>query len=273
MKGLLFGGCSFTWGQGLYFYSDLDNLPHHGLGFGFNFKEITEPMMRYKNAVRYPRLVANHFDTFEVFKDDTGILHGNGGSEDETFGFFDNIFNVQKKFRYSDFSYIIIQLSNVWRNDFIFELDDITYRTKLLDNSVDNHIKSEFKQLPEFHKYCEINGYSFSDIEKKHLYLQHKRLQEKIIFYEQKGLKVKILNWMGDFNEHYILNQQFYKGRILKLYYEDKTFTTINELMMTNEDMIIQTDLMKNYNLVCEDRHPSKLCHRVIADSIIKQII
>lgn len=26
MKGILFGGCSFTWGQGLYFYSDLPNL-------------------------------------------------------------------------------------------------------------------------------------------------------------------------------------------------------------------------------------------------------
>ena len=26
MKGLLFGGCSFTWGQGLYFYSDLPDL-------------------------------------------------------------------------------------------------------------------------------------------------------------------------------------------------------------------------------------------------------
>ena len=26
MKGILFGGCSFTWGQGLYFYSNLPNL-------------------------------------------------------------------------------------------------------------------------------------------------------------------------------------------------------------------------------------------------------
>ena len=32
MKGILFGGCSFTWGQGLYFYSDLNRLTYIGYG-------------------------------------------------------------------------------------------------------------------------------------------------------------------------------------------------------------------------------------------------
>ena len=27
MKGILFGGCSFTWGQGLYYYSNLNRVP------------------------------------------------------------------------------------------------------------------------------------------------------------------------------------------------------------------------------------------------------
>ena len=31
MKGLVFGGCSFTWGQGLYYYSDLPRLKEPAL--------------------------------------------------------------------------------------------------------------------------------------------------------------------------------------------------------------------------------------------------
>ena len=141
MKGILFGGCSFTWGQGLYFYSDLVNLPYGSQNYGFNYKEVNESMLRYKNAVRFPRLVANHFETFEVTKDDLGKLYGNGGSEDETFAYFEYLFNVERKFKYNDFDYIVIQLSNVWRNDFVFELNGIEYKTKIMELLLYDHIE------------------------------------------------------------------------------------------------------------------------------------
>ena len=36
IKGILFGGCSFTWGQGLYHYSNLSNLPATSENHSFN---------------------------------------------------------------------------------------------------------------------------------------------------------------------------------------------------------------------------------------------
>ena len=68
MKGILFGGCSFTWGQGLYHYSNLSNLPASSENRTFNSRVITEAMIRHKNSIRFPRLVANHLNTFEVCK-------------------------------------------------------------------------------------------------------------------------------------------------------------------------------------------------------------
>ena len=92
IKGLLFGGCSFTWGQGLYHYSNLSYLQEASENRSFNSRAISEAMIRHKNSIRFPRLVANHLNTFEVCKDDIGKLYGNGGSEDETFDFFDYLF-------------------------------------------------------------------------------------------------------------------------------------------------------------------------------------
>ena len=65
MKGIIFLGCSYTWGQGLYFYSDLKQLPYGTQNYGFNYKEVNESMLRYKNAVRFPRLVSQHFETWQ----------------------------------------------------------------------------------------------------------------------------------------------------------------------------------------------------------------
>ena len=112
MKGIIFLGCSFTWGQGLYFYSDLPDLIYPPNETTYERHHLTDAHLRYKDTIRYPRLVANHFNTFEMVK------NVNGGSEDETFDFFDRIFENEKRFYYDDFEYMVIQLSYVYRNKF-----------------------------------------------------------------------------------------------------------------------------------------------------------
>jgi hypothetical protein len=271
MKGILFGGCSFTWGQGLYFYSDLPNLPFNIQNHGFNPKEISESMLRYKNSIRYPRLVSNYFETFEVLKDDVGALLGNGGSEDESFEYFDYLFNVEKKYRYSDFSYIILQLSNIWRNDFHFELNGINYKTKIHDNNLYNQIKRDFVRGVKFDEYCEINNYSFSDIEMLHKKQQLKRLKNEIIFYNGNGIEVKIVSWHSDlFMES--LKDDFFNNVFIKLNYKNEITDSIQSLMSFSEEMVIETDLKNKKGIRCQDRHPSKECHKIIAESIIENL-
>ena len=271
IKGLLFGGCSFTWGQGLYYYSNLSNLPSTFENRSFNSRNITESMIRHKNSIRFPRLVANHLGTFEVCKEDIGKLRGNGGSEDETFSFFDYLFNVERKFTYDDFSHIIIQLSNPYRNHFEFELDGVTHKTKILNTHLYNGVDNDIVGGKEFDEYCRLNNYTIDDIQDLHLKKQYKRLKEKVIFYNKKGIDVKIICWFDDVIS-YSENDDFFNDKVIKFKNKNKEFGTIMRLMESEEEMVIEDDLKKNKNFLISDRHPSKLCHEVIANSIINKL-
>lgn len=272
IKGLLFGGCSFTWGQGLYHYSNLSNLPASSENRSFNSRGITESMIRHKNSIRFPRLVANRLNTFEVCKEDIGKLHGNGGSEDETFDFFNYLFNVERKFTYDDFSHIIIQLSNPYRNYFEFELDGVTHKTKILNTHLYNGIDDDIVGGKEFDEYCQLHNYTIDDIQEQHLIKQHKRLKERVVFYNKKGIDVKIICWFDDIIYSYEKNR-FFNDKVIKLKNKNKEFGTIMRLMESEDEMVIEGDFKKNKNMTVLDRHPSKLCHEVIANSIVDNLI
>jgi hypothetical protein len=264
MKGLLFGGCSFTWGQGLYFYSELPNLfnPSSETYFG---DKVTDSHKKFAETLRYPRLVANHFKTFEVFK------NINGGSEDETFQFFKRIFNDPKKilfdsnvcyerYIYEDFSYVIIQLSHIYRNKFYFELDgEKCFTNSRPINGWDDTTKLE--------KWMEINNYSVGDWLDQLKKEQYERLLKELKFYESKGIQTKILSWHNDLIEH-IKNDEFLNERFIQIRYEDKVYDTIHDLQTNHSEMYIKSDPYFN-GYVYSDHHPSKKCHEIIANSII----
>lgn len=66
-KGILGIGDSFMWGESLYFYSDLPNLPF-GRQHNFDFNSITEGFVGYKNKYRFIQLLADYYDTWCTVK-------------------------------------------------------------------------------------------------------------------------------------------------------------------------------------------------------------
>ena len=66
-KGILGIGDSFMWGESLYFYSDLPNLPF-SKEHNFDFDSMTEGMVAYKNKHRFIQLVADYYDTWCTVK-------------------------------------------------------------------------------------------------------------------------------------------------------------------------------------------------------------
>lgn len=271
MKGILFGGCSFTWGQGLYFYSDLPNLYNPKNIYEFPGHKVTEAQIRFKNTLYYPRLIANHFNTFEVVKP------FNGGSDDESFDFFKHVFDVPNvkffpkrekrdiftpkaldKFTYDDFDYIVIQLSAILRNEFYFNIGNQTF-TSLF--SAKNHRILE---------YMKINNYTFDDCYEQFLDQQFNRLKTELMFYESKGIKIKIILWFNDLLSR-IQNDIFFKDKIITLNYDNKVFDNVLELGDSYDEMYIITDPYfkgKKFN----DYHPSKLLHQLIAEGVIRSI-
>lgn len=261
MKGILFGGCSFTWGQGLYFYSNLPHLYnptniHEFLGY-----KVTPAQIHFKNTIRYPRIVANHFNTFEIVRTE------NGGSDDETFDFFRKVFtdkndiissNFLDRFDYNDFDYIIIQLSGILRNKFNFTINQKSFSGIL---SVKNH---------KILEYMKTYNFTFEDCYTQFLQQQFDRLKTELMFYESKGIKSKIVLWFDDLYNH-IKDDDFLKNKVVVFNYKDTLIYTIKELQDNYSEMLIVSDpYFKDTKF--NDAHPSKLCHNIIANGIISSI-
>lgn len=254
MKGIIFAGCSFTWGQGLYYYSDLPNvIPQTDENFHPN--NLTEAHIKFKDSIRFPRLVANHFNTFEI------VRKPNGGSDKMSMDFIKNILNggsEDGKYYVEEIDYIVFQTSQVVRNGYNFVYNDVRYN--ITDKGVDEIfikwlIQEKLTYEEWFSNFCQQ---VFDDIKKF------------FIFYEEKGIKTRILSWQNDLVP-LILKDNFMNERHIKLNYSTERYNSIEDLVNNVQNMLISNDFFTFTNPI-NDRHPSKLCHKTIANSIINNI-
>ena len=257
MKGILLDGCSYTWGHGLWYYSDLKDKPS-------DVNKIKDCHKKYKDSLKFGRLVANYFETFEIDKEHTG------GSDDISFEFFETIFKEKhnayltlQKYDYNDVEYIIFQTSQLLRNKFYFTLDGVEQYSILWESS-------EGYNLENYYKWLISNNLTFEDGINLHIKNQIERIKSKFEFYESKGIKTKLFCLEDDYLPH-ILVDRWFENRFIPLYYKNKRYNSIKELTKDHNFLIIMNDNESFLNPPF-DGHPSKLCHRVIADSIIKNI-
>lgn len=258
MKGILFGGCSFTWGHGLWHYSDIEYTGYPKI----NVIDITDAHVKYKDTLAFPTLVANHFNTFAIQKKMTG------GSEDITFDFFDTAlygyvserFTTTERYTYGDIDMIIIQLSQIHRNRFYFTLDgNVEY--SVLWNGINSHNHDKLQ------KWLSINNLDFDQCIEIHIDNQLVRLENRLKFYESKGIKTRLIVW----DHLYIKKLKQNPYLIDRLVLLMNKYETIDHLMGNEKNMAICNDFEHFINPPT-DEHPSKLCHRVIADSLIQNI-
>lgn len=271
MNGIVFCGCSFTWGQGLYYYSDLKTIVEPP-EFTFEWDLVRDAHRRYMFANRWARLVANHFNTFEVVK------NSNGGQESQSFEFLKNIFHeaknafprpdnpfyLRESFDYDEISYVILQTSVPIRNSFSFEVDGKKYSHVLGDPNP--------KVRDLFLKYMQINN--IADFDKLHDLLvqqQFNKIVEAFEYYESKGIKCRILCWQ----DHYLDNikeNQWMLDRFIPLEHNGVSYNSIYQMGLKNEHLWIKSDYPYFGANPPKDHHPSKECHRIVADAIIKKI-
>jgi hypothetical protein len=264
MKGIIFAGCSFTWGQGLYHYSDFNDVIKSDDG-NFKHENITDAHFKFKNTLYFPRLVANHFNTFET------VRKTNGGSDENSINFVNGLFkNVGDKlngqFEYDDFDYLILQTSQISRNKFNFTHKGIEYSINVPNNgSVWN--SEEEKLLLEWFVENGLNYNEWFNLFIKQIF---EKIKNFLIFYESVGIKTKILCWHDELLP-LIKNDEFTSKRFVPLNYQDKKYECINYLVNTQKGMLISNDF-DNLTNPPMDNHPSRKCHQIIANNIIKSI-
>ena len=116
-KGIIFAGCSFTWGQGLHFYSESESLKYPVLGNSFQINHLTNYHLKFIESKRFPRLVSDSLKTVEFVND------RNGGQDNKTIDYWFNSIGTHIHSPFTDYSHLIFQFTEPIRSDFTFELE------------------------------------------------------------------------------------------------------------------------------------------------------
>jgi hypothetical protein len=262
-KGIAFAGCSFTWGQGLYYYS---NLPTIKLPINQNKYErdlITYAQYKFLESVRFPRIVANYFDTFEL------VNIQNGGANQTTMDNWSN-FNVNPIPWYNVFNNRIPEYSTSEISTFVCQLTQWTRSMVTIEYEGQTYGPWQYMDMFKheiLYKWLDINKLSldqYIDITIKKEILKIKSFLQEI---ENNGIKVAIIIWPSDLVDS-VKNDNWLNERLIELSYEGKIYFDIYQLIEENPNMLIIND----YNFFIDppkDEHPSLKCHQVIADNII----
>jgi hypothetical protein len=263
MKGLIFAGCSFTWGQGLYYYSGFDTLLEPDPDC-YDSSIVTDAHKRYMETLRYPRLVANKFNTFEI------VSKQNGGSEETSIDFINSAFDktdskssflIDQTFSYSEIEYVIIQTSQANRNGFYYNYENRDYKFLIHEKST----KGKFYEwLIEERKITIDEWFE----EHKENYIN--KIKSLMKFLESKGIKTKILSWENDYLD-LIRSDIFLYNRFISFEYRGKPFDSIRDMMTTHPHLTINSDY-DNFSNPPKDHHPSKECHEIMAKAVINSI-
>jgi len=260
MSGIIFAGCSFTHGHGLWFYcKDLYNQYELDPTFNSMLGDRTVHHLKYKDILRFPRLVSQELEMFEITRDDYS------GNDEDSIEFIKHIFDFyslkpqwsKNHYKYDEVKYIIFQTSMPDRCHYI-----------LPDGSKFRLSDDENKVYEIFEKYNFIDYDDYQHKLSEQLFI---KIKETFIYYESKGITPLIFNWSNHYNK-LIENDDYMNQKKIHIKYKNKEFNSLLNVMDIDENLTIHKDYEffgKNPPI---DYHPSKKFHRIIANSIIEKI-
>ena len=266
---MVFGGCSFTWGQGLYYYSNLPTLKEPPPD-QYKSELVSKAHLRYMETVRYPRLVANHFNTWEL------VAPGNGGSNLSIVNWWTGKFTNDgsittgpvneipvKEHDFSEVSHFVFQLTQYQRDNFIIDFNGEQYNVPLPEVSLE-------PLQTKFLKWIAEKNLTYDEWE-----INYKRENVTRVFnflktLENNGIKTYVLAWPGNYL-NFVRENQFLNDRLITFNYKGTVYDNIELMMKQNRELEIKYDY-ENFVEPPKDHHPSLKCHQVIADNIIKVI-
>lgn len=252
MKRIIFAGCSFTYGHGLWQYTKEEGMSKDDVWVSPKEFPVSLDFMR-KN--RFPRLVSKYFGTPEVIRDFTS------GSDQLNLEFVPELlrFNTWEPkwakvdLDFSEISHLVFQTSYLDRCSLIKDgkeiwIGDLAKVWKNYPNISPN--------VKEFWKELKITYYN--------------KIRDLFLFLEDKGIKCYMLAITDDYFD-LIKNDEFIKSRFIDIEYNGTTFKNFGDLFAFDKKLMIINDT-DNFEDPPKDFHPSLKCHRIVANSIIKKL-
>lgn len=280
MRGIIFAGCSFTWGEGLELYSDYPSVryefykqEHKGYYFPEAVMYQKPGHIKFIEANRFSRKVAQHFNTFDL------VYPKNGGS-----------LSTMRKFIQSslleyenDIEYIILQFTEVLRDVYIHDNCTNSCCQISVREILNERISYECGEitLDEYKKYKSYELYNQYFDNKTPIQIDAEYSTNELVktlkyLYNIKSetLKVKFLGtWTNDLGKYESLKEsnpelyQFYKENLIPIETKNGIHQTIFSAYNSDPQYRIASDLPWSNN-----DHPSLEFHKILTKSIIKNI-
>lgn len=273
-KGMVFAGCSFTWGQGLYYYSGMDKL-REPLPNTYNSELVNLTHERYMKSVRFPRLVSNYFNTFEICQP------FNGGAsysihewwrksflpKEDPEKYRSNFRNPVPSIDYSEVSHLFYQITQWHRSHSEFKFND-----KLISHC-------DAWETPGFIDWLNEQGINLEEYENLSRKKEIQDVKDFLREFDSHGIKVYILSWPADMVND-ILSDEWLASRFIRFDYKGNQYNSMEEMMETrtlndgsfaNPELTIANDT-EYFDECPKDNHPSLTLHKVIADNIIRYL-
>lgn len=265
MKGIIFAGCSFTWGEGLELYSNYSSININSIKrYSYNFPDIGYFMpkshLKFIEANRFSRLVAQHFGTFDL------VTEKNGGNHETMLTHIKKSLLDYK----NDIGLIVVQLTEYLRGirihnncnneccskDLVRMVED-WYSVKSGDGDSD---RKYYHDIVE--KYINENPEDFLKS------LGNANLNNFINELEDINKNTNIpIKFLGSWIQPNLpITNEFYNKNLIKLSYKDKEYDTISDLLSEHQhELIIANELKWSNNW-----HPNLKFQKIISDNIIE---
>lgn len=280
IKAIVFAGCSFTWGQGLWYYSALDSCSvdmHYG--YDPSFLNVIHHLFREK--WRWCNLVADHFNTVALTHPE------NGGANDQILEFWKKSFVTNKKAKLvrsfdcdkfvdltrpinlEDVGHFVFQLTQWWRSSIVIDGTD----GMPLQVPVQKCWQNFDESFELFNEWFSKNQSRYkNDIGTFHSEIMNRDLsaiKTFLKYLESNGIKTHVICWPREFIGKLQVDD-WYKERLITFNYNNKHHQCLEDLLSC-EKLTIEQDINFFANPP-KDQHPSLAAQKIIADNVISAI-
>ena len=261
MGGVWVRGCSFSFGEGLQYFSKLPTviIPEQHY---FDYFELTHAQYRFIQNHRYSKLLADKLGTFDI------NVSTNGGTHNRIFFELENLYKGDFKKTHKSYQselsvnlneidVIVIQFTNLFRDK--VEIDGVIYPEICAANSTQDWIERFIEtnmSLEEFtSKVANKLLNEFEDLLRK--------IEKK-----KPNIKIRVLSW-EDQIVPFLKNNQYFSDKFVSLEYKGKTYDCFNDMIYDNTGLTIQETF---YPKCANDLHFNMEWHELVAESIFKTL-
>lgn len=267
-KGIIFAGCSFTFGYGLNYYSpNFDGewaQPYPG---SISYHKL-QPSMEFQTNNRFSNMVASHFNVPHLQPNRVS------GGDYVNVEWLENLFwkrdcvDTETSFKNTDvkndFKCVIFQTSYVNRNM------EFNYKQLLNPNKEFFKSQEEITATNDKMKEFDIeNNYPWeTNLQNQNLRVTWDKVKHTCKRYENTGINVYFLHIQDLWKD---IDDDFLKDRHIPIYHRGKEYFCFDELNNLSNSLIA-TDFDFFGDIPPKDFHPSISTHKSVSESIIKRI-